>query len=159
MTSTEQSPSLGPLITADLVDLDLPAGDRRTVVRSLAERLVAAGRVTDVEQFLADIEAREAQMPTGLDGGIGIPHCRSTAVVAPTLGFGRSAAGVDFGAEDGRPADLVFLIAAPDGGGADHMTVLAALARRLVRKSFTGELRSVTDPAAAADFIAKEVSA
>lgn len=147
------------LITADLVDLDLPAGDRRTAVRSLAERLVRAGRVTDLEQFLADIEAREAQMPTGLDGGIGIPHCRSTAVTEPTLGFGRSTDGVDFGAEDGRPADLVFLIAAPSGGGSDHMTVLAALARRLVRKSFTGELRSVTDPADAAGFIAKEVSA
>ncbi|WP_018330970.1 PTS sugar transporter subunit IIA [Actinomycetospora chiangmaiensis] len=150
---------MSDLITADLVDLDLPTGDRREVVRSLAERLVKAGRVTDLDQFLADIEAREAQMPTGLDGGIGIPHCRSAAVTEPTLGFGRSAAGVDFGAEDGTPADLVFLIAAPEGGGSDHMTVLAALARRLVRKSFTGELRSVTDPAAAAGFIAKEVSA
>lgn len=152
MTSTDT-----PLITADLVDLDL-SGDRRTAVRSLAERLVAAGRVTDLEQFLADIEAREAQMPTGLDGGIGIPHCRSAAVTAPTLGFGRSSDGVDFGADDGRPADLVFLIAAPAGGGDDHMTVLAALARRLVRRSFTDELRSALDPAAVAGFIAKEVS-
>lgn len=150
---------MSELITAELVDLELPAGDRREVVRSLAERLVKAGRVTDLETFLADIEAREAQMPTGLDGGIGIPHCRSAAVTEPTLGFGRSAGGVDFGAEDGNPADLVFLIAAPEGGGSDHMTVLAALARRLVRKSFTGELRSVSDPAAAAGFIAKEVSA
>lgn len=146
------------LITADLVDLDLPAGDRAAVVSSLAERLVAAGRVTDLDQFLADIEAREAQMPTGLEGGIGIPHCRSAAVTAPTLGFGRSAAGVDFGAEDG-PADLVFLIAAPAGGGDAHMTVLAALARRLVRSSFKDTLRSATDAAEAADFIAKEVSA
>ncbi|MDD7938581.1 fructose PTS transporter subunit IIA [Actinomycetospora lutea] len=146
------------LITADLVDLDLPAGDRAAVVRSLAERLVAAGRVTDLDRFLADIEAREAQMPTGLEGGIGIPHCRSEAVTAPTLGFGRSRAGVDFGAEDG-PADLVFLIAAPAGGGDAHMTVLAALARRLVRQSFKDTLRSATDAAEAADFIAKEVSA
>lgn len=146
------------LISSDLVDLDLPAGDRRAVVRSLAERLVAAGRVTDIDQFLSDVEAREAQMPTGLEGGIGIPHCRSVAVTAPTLGFGRSAGGVDFGAEDGS-ADLVFLIAAPEGGGSDHMTVLAALARRLVRKTFTDTLRSATDAAEAADFIAKEVSA
>lgn len=146
------------LITADLVDLDLPSGDRSAVVRSLAERLVAAGRVTDLEQFLADIEAREAQMPTGLEGGIGIPHCRSAAVTAPTLGFGRSATGVDFRAEDG-PADLVFLIAAPEGGGDEHMTVLAALARRLMRRTFKDTLRSTTDAAQAADFIAKEVSA
>ncbi|SEF61533.1 PTS system D-fructose-specific IIA component (F1P-forming), Frc family [Saccharopolyspora kobensis] len=145
------------LITPELVDLDLAGTDRRAVVRSLAERLAAAGRVTDVERFLADIEAREQQMPTGLEGGIGIPHCRSAAVTAPTLAFGRSATGVDFGAEDG-PADLIFLIAAPEGGGADHMTVLAALARRLVRAEFKQNLRDATDAAQLAEYVRGEVS-
>ncbi|NMH98781.1 PTS sugar transporter subunit IIA [Pseudonocardia acidicola] len=145
-----------PLITADLVDLDLPSDDRRTAVESLAQRLLTAGRVTDLDRFLADIEAREAQMPTGLEGGIGIPHCRSAAVTAPTLGFGRSATGVDFGAEDG-PARLVFLIAAPAGGDTDHMTVLAALARRLVRKAFKDELLGATDAGHVADYIQQEV--
>ncbi|MDA3647550.1 PTS sugar transporter subunit IIA [Saccharopolyspora indica] len=145
------------LITPELVDLDLAGTDRKAVVRSLAERLAAAGRVTDVERFLADIEAREQQMPTGLEGGIGIPHCRSAAVTAPTLAFGRSATGVDFGAEDG-PADLIFLIAAPEGGGADHMTVLAALARRLVRAEFKQNLRAATDAARLAEYVRGEVS-
>ncbi|MER7011383.1 fructose PTS transporter subunit IIA [Saccharopolyspora sp. NPDC000359] len=145
------------LITPELVDLDLAGTDRATVVRGLAERLAAAGRVTDVEQFLADIEAREQQMPTGLEGGIGIPHCRSTAVTAPTLAFGRSATGIDFGAEDG-PADLIFLIAAPEGGGSDHMKVLAALARRLVRAEFKQDLRDATDPAQLAEYVRGEVA-
>lgn len=145
------------LITADLVDLDLPSDDRRTAVRSLAERLASAGRVTDVDRFLADIEAREAQMPTGLEGGIGIPHCRSTAVTAPSLAFGRSTSGVDFGAEDG-PARLVFMIAAPEGGSTDHMTVLAALARRLVRQAFKDELLGADDPMHVADYIQQSVA-
>ncbi|MDA3631227.1 fructose PTS transporter subunit IIA [Saccharopolyspora oryzae] len=145
------------LITPELVDLDLAGTDRKAVVRGLAERLAAAGRVTDVEQFLADIEAREQQMPTGLEGGIGIPHCRSAAVTAPTLAFGRSATGVDFGAEDG-PADLIFLIAAPEGGGSDHMTVLAALARRLVRAEFKQNLREATDAAKLAEYVRGEVA-
>ncbi|MFI0464587.1 PTS sugar transporter subunit IIA [Saccharopolyspora sp. 5N102] len=145
------------LITSDLVELDLVGTDRRAVVRDLAERLVAAGRVTDIDRFLADIEAREQQMPTGLEGGIGIPHCRSSAVTAPTLAFGRSAAGVDFGAEDG-PAKLIFLIAAPEGGGADHMTVLAALARRLVRAEFKQTLLDATDAAQLAKYVREEVA-
>ncbi|BBG05211.1 MULTISPECIES: PTS sugar transporter subunit IIA [Pseudonocardia] len=149
---------MSPLITADLVDLDVPSADRTATVAALAGRLRDAGRVTDLDTFLADIEAREAQMPTGLDGGIGIPHCRSSAVTEPSLAFGRSSAGVDFGAEDG-PATLIFMIAAPEGGDTDHLTVLAALARRLVRASFTGELRSATDPAAVASFIQQEVGA
>ncbi|MFP5019379.1 PTS sugar transporter subunit IIA [Pseudonocardia phyllosphaerae] len=145
------------LITADLVDLDVPSTDRETAVAALAKRLVDAGRITDLDRFLADIEAREAQMPTGLEGGIGIPHCRSEAVTEPSLAFGRSSTGVYFGAEDG-PANLIFMIAAPVEGDSDHMTVLASLARRLVRRSFTDELRNATDPAAVAEFIQGEVA-
>jgi PTS system fructose-specific IIA component len=145
------------LITADLVDLDLAATDRRDATRSLAQRMTKRGRVTDLDTFLADVEAREQQMATGLEGGIGIPHCRSAAVTAPTLAFGRSAAGVDFGAEDG-PARLIFLIAAPEHGDTAHMTVLAALARRLVRSEFKETLLTADDPEAVARFIHEEVA-
>jgi fructose PTS system EIIA component len=144
------------LITTDLVDLDLTAEDRHEATRHLAERLKAAGRITDLDGFLADVRAREAQMPTGIEGGIGIPHARSAFVTEPTLGFGRSTAGVDFGADDG-PAHLIFLIAAPEGGGSDHMTILASLARRLVHASFRDALLAAAEPQAVVDLIDKEV--
>ncbi|MGW0787773.1 PTS fructose transporter subunit IIABC [Streptomyces sp. NPDC002911] len=143
---------MSELITAELVDLDLSADTKSEAARSLAGRMVAAGRVTDLDGFLADVAAREAQMPTGLDGGIGIPHCRSEHVAAPTLAFGRSSRGIDFGAPDG-PADLVFLIAAPAGADDDHLTILSGLARRLMDPGFTGALRVEGDPAAAAALI------
>ncbi|MCK7624901.1 fructose-specific PTS transporter subunit EIIC [Streptomyces sp. RS10V-4] len=140
---------MSELITADLVDLDLSAATKDAAARALAERMAAAGRITDLEGFLADVAAREAQMPTGLEGGIGIPHCRSAHVTEPALAFGRSTAGIDFGAPDG-PADLIFLIAAPAGGDADHLAILSQLARRLMDEEFTGALRSETAPARAA---------
>ncbi|MFC9385142.1 PTS fructose transporter subunit IIABC [Streptomyces venezuelae] len=143
------------MITADLVDLDLAADTKEAAARSLAERMVARGRVTDLDGFLVDVAAREAQMPTGLDGGIGIPHCRSAHVIEPTLAFGRSAAGVDFGAPDG-PADLIFLIAAPAGADDAHLTILSSLARQLMNEEFTGALRSVATPGEAAALIAGE---
>ena len=146
----------GAVITADLVDVDLEASDRYDATAQLATRLVAAGRVTDLDGFLADVRKREEQMPTGLEGGIGIPHARSAHVTAPTLGFARSTAGVDFGADDG-PAHLIFLIAAPDGGGSEHMTILAALARRLVHASFREALATAPDAQAVVDIVNKEV--
>ncbi|MDX2921649.1 fructose-specific PTS transporter subunit EIIC [Streptomyces sp. NE06-03C] len=146
---------MSELITAELVDLDLSAATKDAAARSLAERMVAAHRVTDLDGFLADVAAREAQMPTGLDGGIGIPHCRSEHVNAPTLAFGRSAAGIDFGAADG-PADLIFLIAAPAGADDDHLTILSGLARRLMDPEFTAALRAGTDPAAVAALVRGE---
>ncbi|PPS89077.1 PTS fructose transporter subunit IIABC [Streptomyces sp. MH60] len=146
---------MSDMITADLVDLDLSADTKEAAARALAERMVALGRVTDLEGFLADVAAREAQMPTGLDGGIGIPHCRSEHVTEPTLAFGRSAAGVDFGAADG-PADLIFLIAAPAGADDAHLTILSSLARQLMNAEFTDALRSAGDAAAAAALIRGE---
>lgn len=142
------------MITADLVDLelDLSAETKEAAARSLAERMVALGRVTDLDGFLADVAAREAQMPTGLDGGIGIPHCRSTHVTEPTLAFGRSARGIDFGAPDG-PADLIFLIAAPAGADDAHLTILSSLARQLMDTEFTEALRGAGDAETAAALI------
>ncbi|GHB16068.1 PTS lactose transporter subunit IIC [Streptomyces umbrinus] len=143
---------MSEMITADLVDLDLSADTKEAAARALAERMVSLGRVTDLDGFLADVAAREAQMPTGLDGGIGIPHCRSEHVTEPTLAFGRSAAGIDFGAPDG-PADLIFLIAAPAGADDAHLTILSSLARQLMNAEFTSALRSVGDAAGAAALI------
>ncbi|MEU9351570.1 fructose-specific PTS transporter subunit EIIC [Streptomyces griseoloalbus] len=143
---------MSDMITADLVDLDLSADTKEAAARALAERMVALGRVTDLDGFLADVAAREAQMPTGLDGGIGIPHCRSAHVTEPTLAFGRSTAGIDFGAADG-PADLIFLIAAPAGADDAHLTILSSLARQLMNAEFTTALRSAGDAAAAAALI------
>ncbi|MEU1401589.1 fructose-specific PTS transporter subunit EIIC [Streptomyces sp. NPDC005728] len=148
---------MSDMITADLVDLDLSADSKEAAARALAERMVAQGRVTDLEGFLADVAAREAQMPTGLDGGIGIPHCRSPHVTEPTLAFGRSAAGIDFGAADG-PADLIFLIAAPAGADDAHLTILSSLARQLMNTEFTDALRSAADAGTAAALIRGEES-
>ncbi|MCT9092008.1 fructose-specific PTS transporter subunit EIIC [Streptomyces sp. ASQP_92] len=148
---------MSQMISAELVDLDLDlaADSKEAAARALAERMVALGRVSDLDGFLADVAAREAQMPTGLDGGIGIPHCRSAHVTEPTLAFGRSATGIDFGAPDG-PADLIFLIAAPAGADDAHLSILSALARRLMDTSFTSALRAATSPNEAAALIRGE---
>lgn len=145
-----------PLITADLVAVDLAATDRTEVTRHLVDLLVAAGRVTDAAGFAADVAAREAQMATGMPGGIGLPHARSEHVVVPSLAVAKLAQGVDWGAPDG-PARLVFLIAAPASGDADHLQILAALARRLVHESFRTALLEAPDSATVADVVTREV--
>lgn len=145
-----------PLITADLVAVDLAATDRTDVTRHLVDLLVDAGRVTDAAGFAADVAAREAQMATGMPGGIGLPHARSEHVVVPSLAVAKLAQGVDWGAPDG-PARLVFLIAAPASGDADHLQILAALARRLVHESFRTALLEAPDAATVAQIVTREV--
>ena len=135
------------LITPALVALDADLGaDKGAVVQRLAALVAGAGRTTSADSLHADAMAREAQAATGLPGGIAIPHCRSEAVTEASLAFARLSPKVDFGAPDG-PADLVFLIAAPAHGDADHLTLLTALARALVRPEFVASLRAAASPA------------
>lgn len=142
MTSSTGSP---PIITRDLVLLDAAVdGDKQAVITRLVDTLARAGRTDDAEGLVGAAMAREQQSATGLPGGIAIPHCRSPYVDTPTIGFARLKPGVDFGAPDG-PADLAFLIAAPDSGGAEHMKLLSSLARALVRKDFVESLRNAAD--------------
>ena len=149
---------MSELITTALVDLDLDAAatTKDAAITHLVGLAVGSGRVTDADVLLADVRAREEVMPTGIEGGIGIPHARSKAVLRPTVAFARSSAGIDFGAADG-PARLVFLIAAPDDGAGDHLKVLAALARRLVHASFRDALLTAPDADAVVDLFVREV--
>ncbi|MDO7869242.1 PTS fructose transporter subunit IIABC [Nocardioides jiangxiensis] len=144
---------MNQLINHDLVVLDVaPGPDKEAVIRSLVGLVAATGRSTDQAQLEGDVLAREATSPTGLKGGIAIPHCRTTGVSEPTLAFARLNPAVDFGAKDG-PADLAFLIAVPDGGDADHLTILTKLARALVRKEFAAELRTATSVTEVVDLV------
>ena len=138
---TETPISNPSIISSDLVILDADAGpDKQAVIGRLAGMLVASGRAEDGAALLNAALAREDQSATGLPGGIAIPHCRSAAVRQASIGFARLSRPVDFGAPDG-PSDLVFLIAAPEGAGSEHMKLLSSLARALVRPEFVRSLR------------------
>ena len=129
------------IISTELVLLDVDGGStKEAVIARLAALVADAGRADDGATLLQAALAREAQSATGLPGGIAIPHCRSTAVRRPSIAFARLRPPADFGANDG-PADLVFLIAAPEGAGAEHMKLLSGLARALVRPEFVTSLR------------------
>lgn len=146
------------LVDPELVVLDLAADDRRGVIEALADRLVAAGRVTDRDGFVAAVLAREQETGgTGMESGIAIPHAKHPAVRQASVAVARVPAGVDFGAAD-APADLVFLIAAPAGADDVHVSVLSALARRLVHDEFRTALRQAPDAEAVAAVLRREIT-
>ena len=146
-----------PLINEGQVVLDLTGVDRHAATRTLAQTLVTSGRCTDIDTFLADVRKREETMATGLPGGIGIPHARSAAITEPSLVFGRIADGIDWGAKDG-PAQLIFLIAAPEAGGDAHMQMLPKLARALMKKEFKAALQAATTEAEIVEIVNNAVS-
>lgn len=146
------------LLTADLVTTDLTATDARGAIDELAALLEADGRVTDRPAYVEAVWAREQETGgTGMGSGIAIPHAKTAAVTRASVAFGRSAAGIDFGSEDGTPADLVFLIAAPEGADDLHVRVLSRLARRLIHEEFRTALREAVSTGDVVATIHREV--
>ena len=130
------------LITTELVILDADQGtESSAVIRALAATIAEQDRANSADGLAAAAIAREEKTPTGVPGGIAIPHARTEAVTEPSLAMARLNPPVDFGAKDG-PADLVFMIAAPEGAGKDHLKLLSKLARSLVKKDFVASLRA-----------------
>jgi len=89
-----------------------------------------------------------------MEMGIAIPHAKSSGVNRPGVAFGRTTEPIDFGDEK---ADLIFLIAAPEGEHNLHVTVLSQLARRLVHERFRTALREANSPEEVIELLRQEV--
>ncbi|WP_274024390.1 PTS fructose transporter subunit IIABC [Vibrio parahaemolyticus] len=124
------------LINEDLIKLDLKASSKEDVFKELVAVLHDQGRISDQTQFLADIKAREELGNTGFEDGVAIPHAKSAAVIEPAVVIGLSKSGIEYGAEDGLPSKLFFMIASPDGGDNHHIEVLAELSSKLIEDGF-----------------------
>ncbi|WP_419205967.1 PTS fructose transporter subunit IIABC [Photobacterium leiognathi] len=124
------------LINESLINLNLKAKTKDDVFNEMAEILAAQGRVADKTQFIADVKAREELGNTGFEEGIAIPHAKSAAVAQPAVAIGVSRTGIEYGAEDGKPSQLFFMIASPDNGDNHHIEVLAELSSKLIEDGF-----------------------
>ena len=131
----------------DLLDdrsilLDGKAESKKAVLDQMVNLMAVSGRLTDADIYRKGVYAREEEGTTGIGEGIAIPHCKSEAVREPGLAAMVVPGGVDFDSLDGEPADLFFLIAAPDTEDNVHLDVLSRLSVLLMDSDFTGKLRS-----------------
>ncbi|MFB2831605.1 fructose-specific PTS transporter subunit EIIC [Aeromonas jandaei] len=135
------------LINEHLINLDLKATAKEEVFTEMARLLVAQGKVSDEQQFVKDLWAREELDNTGFEEGVALPHAKSAAVSTPAVAIGISRNGIDYGAEDGKPSKLFFMIASPAGGANHHIEVLAELSAKLIEEGFIDALLAARTPA------------
>jgi nitrogen PTS system EIIA component len=129
------------LIGPDAVLANAKATGKKSLLAELAHR--AAGLYGVEERRLFDLLVeRERLGSTGIGGGIAIPHGRMPSLACPHGLFARVSAPVDFGAIDERPVDIVFLLIAPEGAGADHLKALARVSRLLRDHALVDKLRA-----------------
>ena len=136
--------TIDDITSTNLVALDLEVTDQWAAIDALADLLDKDGRLSDRDAYAAAVYAREKETGgTAMEMGIAIPHAKSAGVSQAGVAFGRTSTPLDYGDEK---ADLIFLIAAPEGEHNLHVTVLQQLARRLVHESFRTSLREASTP-------------
>lgn len=134
------------LMIKETMIMDLKAKTKEAAIDELIASLAGSGRMNDPVLFKEKILLREAQSSTGIGGGIAMPHAKTSAVNEATVVFAKSAAGVDFESLDEQPAQLFFMIAAPEGAGNMHLRTLASLSRLLIEGEFIEALMQASTP-------------
>lgn len=120
--------------------------DKAATIDQMVALMEHQDNIIDVETYKKAVLAREAEMSTGVENGLAIPHGKSSAVSKPGLAAMTIPAGVDYEALDGEPTTLVFLIAAPDTEDNVHLQVLASLSQLLVDEELCNKLRAAKTP-------------
>jgi PTS system nitrogen regulatory IIA component len=120
----------------------------------MAERAATVAGLSEREVFDTILQ-RERLGSTGVGNGIAIPHGKLAGVKRITGVFARLETPVDFEALDDQPVDLVFLLLAPEGAGADHLKALSRIARVLRNPDIVAKIRGTRDASAIHAFLSQ----
>jgi PTS system nitrogen regulatory IIA component len=147
--------ALADLLQQDAIIPALKVNSKKQLLQELAAK---AARITGVpEREVFDvILQRERLGSTGVGHGIAIPHGKLASISSIVGVFARLDNPVDFEALDDQPVDLVFLLLAPEGAGADHLKALSRIARVLRDPELVAKLRATDSDTAIYTFLNQE---
>ena len=134
---------------ADLIEVPaimpaLKANSKKQLLQMLSERAASVAGIPEREIFDTILQ-RERLGSTGVGNGIAIPHGKLAGVRQISGVFARLETPIDFEALDDQPVDLVFLLMAPEGAGADHLKALSRIARVLRDADTVAKVRGTRD--------------
>ena len=147
---------LDELLKEELIFLDVQIPGKMELIDLLADKMSSDPGVVDLERFKSDLVQRENNIPTGLEHGCAIPHARSNGVSRLVLAFARTTEGIDFGAQDGEPARLIFQFGIPPDQISIYLKILAKLSRLLKKASIRKSLLNAEDPRQIIELLAEK---
>ncbi len=145
---------LSDLIEVSAVMPALKANSKKQLLQLLSEKAASVTGLPEREVFDTILQ-RERLGSTGVGNGIAIPHGKLPGISNITGIFARLESPVDFESLDDQPVDLVFLLLAPEGAGADHLKALSRIARVLRDPDIVSKIRGTKDAAAIHTFLSQ----
>ncbi|MCD7873282.1 MAG: fructose-specific PTS transporter subunit EIIC [Clostridiales bacterium] len=143
------------LLKPEAIMLNVAITSKDDAISALVALHDSAGNLNDKDEYKKAILAREAQGTTAIGEGIAVPHAKTDAVKAPALAAITVKGGVDYGAPDGKPSDVLFMIAAPPEGDV-HLEILSRLMVMLMDEDFVARLRAAKSADEFLDVINKQ---
>lgn len=144
--------ALADLLAQEAVIPVLKANSKKQLLQELASKAAEITGLPEREIFDVILQ-RERLGSTGVGNGIAIPHGKLTTLSRIVGVFARLDHPIDFEALDDQPVDLVFLLLAPEGAGADHLKALSRIARVLRDSDTVAKLRASDSSSAIYTFL------
>ncbi|NND49570.1 MAG: PTS IIA-like nitrogen regulatory protein PtsN [Rhizobiales bacterium] len=138
---------ISDILTAKDVIASLDASSKKQALQELANHAANATGLPGREIFNTLLQ-RERLGSTGIGHSIAIPHAKLEGIDKIHAVFARLSTPIEFDAVDNQPVDLLFLLIAPVGAGADHLKALSRVTRLLRDAELTTRLRSARDAVA-----------
>ncbi|WP_353949021.1 PTS sugar transporter subunit IIA [Sporolactobacillus sp. Y61] len=126
------------IITPDLIDMDVKANDKMTIINHLIELARRDGRLRSVENYRQAIIDRENEASTSLGYSVAVPHGKTDAVKSPFVCFAKSKKGVLW---NRQVVHLIFMIGVPEKEkGNYYLKILSNIARKIIETDFRQKL-------------------
>ena len=146
------------MFTLDTVLLQVEGKTQEAVVRTIVQHAHGLGNVKDIDKTVRAVLAREEEGTTGFGNGIAIPHGKTDAIMEPIVIFATLQTPNEWCAMDGNPVNMLFMILVPETSAAEHLQILAKLARKLMHVEFTEGLRSKTQKMEIVEFLEAQLN-
>lgn len=147
------------IVHPQAVKVPLDATDKEGAIDELIAALDEAGVITDAKKLKAVVWEREMQRSTGIGEGLAIPHGKCDVSDELVMAMGRPQTPIDFGAIDGKPVQLVILLASPPSKTSDHIQALGKISRLMHDADFRARAYAAESSEALYDLFASAVTA
>ena len=134
--------NLTDILHPSCVLTDMHAPDKTAAITQLVDVLAANDQLVDREAVLKAVMEREATRSTGIGDGLAVPHGKSNGCRKLAMSIGRPREPIDFESADGKPVELVVLLASPPDQTGPHIQALAKVSRLMLSESFRTRFRA-----------------
>ena len=151
----KSSMKLTEILPADCVRVPLKAADKSGAITELVDLLAERDKLTDRDTVLQAVLDRETTRSTGIGYGLAVPHGKCRGCPELVMAIGKPAHPIEFDSTDGKPVELIVLLASPPDQTGPHIQALARISRLMLMEEFRSQITGAVSAQKVYEIIAR----